>query len=245
MKSKKTKQLKQTTNNKTKKVTGQLFSNNNPETTVHGYGFSNPNIAKKTIDDLQNRDIDYQLQVVNTMYHRGKIVANKTKNAETLKNINLALDIYNTWLNNYKSNKLNDKLKKPYLTPKQVSDLEFLAEYYDISHKARGLEKPTTSDEGFFVIWRRVKGDKKRLRTLPVKISVPDGQTWDKQRNNYLVRRLSMINNSKDALYYSSGKDAGLPTRLHVNMVMWAYSPDVKTVLSNINKYKTIINNNT
>lgn len=231
-------------NNKTQKAKGQLFSDDNPETTVHGYGFSNPSIAKKTIDDLKNRDIDYQFQVVNTMYHRGKVILKRAKNEDTLQNITLALDIYNEWLNNYKTNKLNDKLKKTYLTPKQVSDLEFLAEYYDISHKARGLSKPTTSDEGFLVIWRRVKGDKKHLRTLPVKKSVPDGQTWDKQRNNYLVRRLSMVKNAKGDLYYLTGIDAGLPTRLHVNMLMWAYSPDVKNVISNIKKYKEIIKTN-
>lgn len=236
LKTKNTKKLK--TKNKNK---GQLFSDNNPETTVQGYGFSNPRIANKTLDDLKNRDIDYQFQVVNTMFNRAKQVIKKTKNKESIKNIKQVLGIYTKWLNNYKTQKLNIKLSKPYLYPSQISSLEFLAKYYDISKKARGLEKPTTSDEGFLVIWRRVKGDKKQLRNLPVKKSVPQGQTWDKQRNNFIIRRLSMIKNAKDKLYYTSGPDKGLPTKLHVNMMMWGYSPDSKNVFSNIKKYKDII----
>ena len=172
VKSAKTKKLK--TKN-TKK--GQLFSDNNPETTVQGYGFSNPRIANKTLEDLKNRDIDYQFQVVNTMFNRAKQVLKKTKNPESIKNIKQVLDIYNKWLSNYKMQNLATKLSRPYLSPIQISNLEFLAEYYDISRKARGFEKPTTSDEGFLVIWRKVKGDKKKLRNYPVKKSVPQGQT--------------------------------------------------------------------
>ena len=230
---------------KTKKVKkGLLFSDNNPETTVQGYGFSNPRIANKTLDDLKNRDIDYQFQVVNTMFNRAKQVLRKTKTPDSIKNIKQVLGIYNKWLNNYKTQNLATKLSKSYLSPSQISSLEFLAKYYDISKKARGLEKPTTSDEGFLVIWRKVKGDKKQLRNYPVKQSVPQGQTWDKQRNNYITRRLSMIKNAKDKLYYTTGPYKGLPTKLHVNMMMWGYSPDTKNILTNIKKYKDIISKN-
>lgn len=37
----------------------------------------------------------------------------------------------------------------PYLPLKLVNALESLAEYYNVSHKARGLQKPTKSDKGF------------------------------------------------------------------------------------------------
>jgi len=229
---------------KSKKIKGELFSNDNPETTVHGYGFANSRIAIRTIDDLKNRDIDYQFQVVNTMYNRGLVIIKKMKDINKIKLIKQALDIYKKWIIKYKSENLLKKLSKPYLTPRQISDLEFLAEYYNISRKARGLEKPTTSDIGFLVIWRKVNGDKKQLRIIPVKEKVPYGQTWDKQRNNFINRRLSMIKNSKDNLYYTSGHYKGLPTKLHINMIMWAYSPDASKVLSSIKEYKQIISNN-
>lgn len=237
------KQINKQKNIKTKKQKGQLFSDDNPKTTVQGYGFSNLDITNKTLEDLKNRDIDYQFQVVNTMYNRAKEVIKRTKNPDTIKNIKQALGIYSKWLNNYKKQNLSSRLSKPYLTPKQVSSLEFLAEYYNISRKARGLDKPTTSDRGFLEIWREVKGDKKRLRNYPVKSRLPHGQTWDKQRNNFITRRISMIKNAKNDLYYTSGPNKGLPTKLHVNMMIWAYSPDVKNVLSSIEKYKKIIMN--
>jgi hypothetical protein len=233
---------KKTNSKNTKKANkGQLFSDDNPETTVHGYGFANSKIAQYTIDDLRYRDIDFQFQVVNTMYHRAKEVIKRTKDKSKIQNIKSSLDIFSKWLSNYKSQHLSTKYSFPYMTYKQIKALEFLAEFYDISLKARGLQKPTTSDKGFLPIWKEVKGDKKRLRNYPIKANVPNGQTWDKHRNFFIVRRLSMIKNAKDALYYTSGPFEGLPTKLHVNMMMWGYSPDGKNVISNIKKYKDII----
>jgi hypothetical protein len=132
---------------------------------------------------------------------------------------------------------------KPYLTPKQILSLEFLAEYYDISKKARGLEKSTKSDEGFLSVWKKVNGNKNKLSKYPIKSQISNGQTWDKHREDYLNRRKSMIKNSSTDLYYISGPNKGLPTKLHVNMLMWGYSPQVNKVLSNIKKYKKIIKN--
>lgn len=229
-------------NTNTKKK-GQLFSDNNPETTVHGYGFSNPKVAEYTLQDLKYRDIDYQFQVVNTMYNRCKQVIKKTKDTSRIKILKQSLAIYNKWIKNYKSKQRNTKESYPYLSPQNIRKLEFLAEYYNISRKARGLEKPTKSDKGFLPIWESVKGDKKQLRNLPIKKTVPNGQTWDKHRNFFIVRRLSMINNARDKLYYTSGPNKGLPTPLHVNMMMWGYSSDSKNVMKNINTYKNIINN--
>jgi hypothetical protein len=231
--------------NKKSNKKGQLFGDDNPETTVHGYGFANKSIASNTIKDLKNRDIDYQFQVVNTMYHRGNQVIKRMKDIDKKKNILTALNIYKTWLDDYKSNKRREKENKPYLSPNDIASLEFLAEYYNISRKARGLEKSTTSDKGFIQIWKEIAlGDKKKLRNLPVKSHLPNGESWDKHRNNYLARRLSMIKNTNTGLYYTSGKYTGLPTKLHVNMIMWGYSPDSTNVLKNISNYKKIINKN-
>jgi hypothetical protein len=223
---------------KTKTKKGHLFSDDNPNTTVKGYGFQDEKIAEKTIKDLKNRDTDYQFQVVNTMYHRGLVVLKKTKNTIKHNNINKAVTIYKKWLTDYKKTKPQ---VYNYLSVKNVNDLEFLADYYNISLKARGLEKPTKSDKGFLEVWRMVKGDKKKLRNLPVLKNNPNGETWDKHRNNYITRRLSMLKNTKDGLYYKDGPDAGLPSRLHVNMLMWGYSPDKKHILKQIKSYEKLI----
>ena len=84
-----------------------------------------------------------------------------------------------------------------YLPVDVVQKMTKLAEHYNISRKARGLEKSTKSDKGFVQIWKQVKGNQKALRTIPVKASIPNGETWDKHRNNYCNRRHSMMMNLK------------------------------------------------
>ena len=57
----------------------------------------------------------------------------------------------------------------PYLPLSLVNDYEKMAEHYNISRKARGLEKPTTSDKGFLVVYREVKGNADKLKSIPVR----------------------------------------------------------------------------
>ena len=119
-----------------------------------------------------------------------------------------------------------------YLPVDVVQKMTKLAEHYNISRKARGLEKSTKSDKGFVQIWKQVKGNPKALRTMPVKASIPEGETWDKHRNNYCNRRHSMIKGSKKyPLFHEDGPMKGLPTVMHTNMIMWACSPEPKKVI--------------
>lgn len=218
--------------NKTKKQkravsSGQLFSNNHPETTVHGYGFDTPQHVKEMLSDLHNRDITYQFQVVNTMCVRAKEVFKRTKDPIKRKSIESGIKMLSVWLADYKKRDRHETESHSYMPVNMVNKLEPLAEFYNISRKARGLEKPTTSDEGFLKVYRRIKNIAE-LRTMPVKAANPTGETWDKHRNNYIFRRLSMLKNagSEYGLYHTSGPLTGLPTVLHVNMIMWAYTPD-------------------
>lgn len=242
--------------NKTKKqVRGQLFGNNHPTTTVHGYGFDTPKHAQATLDDLKNRDITYQFQVVNTMCERAREVVKRTKDTDKKKSIHGSIKIFEAWLKDYKAKKRLTHENHVYISTDMINKMEPLAEFYNISRKARGLEKPTTSDEGFLPVYRRIKNIA-QLRTMPVKASKPDGETWDKHRNNYIFRRLSMLHNAGTnyGLYHTKGPLTGLPTILHVNMLMWAYTPDnrllepkqfnklIKNVDAIIAKYKTIDN---
>lgn len=101
------------------------------------------------------------------------------------------------------------------------------------------------SDEGFLHVFRSVGGEAvvAKLRTLPVRKLVPAGETWDKHRNNFIKRRLIMIKNAGAGygLYHKSGPLAGLPTVLHVNMLMWAFSPDKDIYQSNGHKFGEIV----
>lgn len=209
------------------KKRGQLFSNNNPETTVHGYGFDTPEHVKRMLADLNNRDIIYQFQVVNTMHERAKSVLARTTDPDKRAQIQHGIPLLKAWLDTYRSKNRGQTENYAYLSVKQINQLEPLAEYYNISRKARGLEKPTTSDEGFLTVYRRAKTSAP-LRNLPVRAAKPDGETWDKHRNNFIKRRLLMLKNAGSGygLYHTEGDLAGLPTVLHVNMLMWGYSPD-------------------
>ena len=245
--------------NKTKKnklqQKGQLFSNNHPETTVHGYGFDTPKHAKSTLDDLENRDITYQFQVVNTMCARAKEVFKRTKDVDKQKSISESIKLFEHWLTDYKEKKRGVHERLVYLKPGMIKKMEKLAEFYNVSRKARGLEKPVKSDEGFLTVYRRTR-NVDHLRTMPVKASNPNGETWDKHRNNYIFRRLSMIYNAGPdyGFYYKKGPLKGLPTAMHVNLFMWAYTPDlrlletyrfamlIKKINTFIAKYKTIDN---
>jgi len=234
-------------NNKTQKHTGKgsLFSNNHPDTTVHGYGFDTPEHVKDTLADLNNRDITYQFQVVNTLNERGKSVLTRTRDPAKQTQIKRGLKLLQAWLDTYHKKNRGQTENYPYLPVQLVNKLEPLAEYYNISRKARGLEKPTMSDEGFLVVFRRVGGETAiaKLRTMPVKKRIPAGETWDKHRNNFIKRRLIMIKNAGSGygLYHTSGPLAGLPTILHVNMLMWAFSPDKELYQSNGRKLDEIL----
>ena len=52
---------------------------------------------------------------------------------------------------------------------KIVKIFESLANYYDISRKSRGLEKPTKSDKGFLQLYKELNGKWEKMKSLPVK----------------------------------------------------------------------------
>ena len=116
---------------------------------------------------------------------------------------------------------------------KIVKIFESLANYYDISRKSRGLEKPTKSDKGFLQLYKELNGKWEKMKSLPVKKSNPNGEKWDHHRDDYCKRRISMIGRAKN---YDLYDDDGLPTIMHMNMLMWAASPDYTNIIKNYKK---------
>ena len=136
----------------------------------------------------------------------------------------------------------NTKTKWQYIPLNNVNQLEALADYYNISHKARGLQKPTKSDEGFLTVYRSAKGNPSMYESLPVKKANPNGEKWDHHREDFCNRRYAMIKGKKNYGLYDS--ETGLPTVMHTNMLMWACSPDkeitrkTKSILDKLNQIK-------
>ena len=118
-----------------------------------------------------------------------------------------------------------EKRKLPYLPLSLVNSYEKLAKYYNVSRKARGLEKPTTSDEGFLIVYRKAKGDKNLMKTIPCRKDKKDGVKWDRKREIAVSGKMGQAKRMKLDFFHKSGPLKGLPTKIHVNMIMWAYSP--------------------
>jgi len=136
-------------------------------------------------------------------------------------------------INNLKQFNGGSHSKWDYLPLETVNTLEKLAEYYNVSHKARGLQKPTKSDKGFLEIYRQYKGIPSKFESLPVRENKPRGENWQHHRDNFCNRRYSMIKgHNRYGLY---DKTTGLPTVMHTNMIMWACSPDYKNIIKNAN----------
>ena len=117
------------------------------------------------------------------------------------------------------------KKKLPYLHLELVNSYEKLAEYYNVSRKARGLEKPTTSDEGFLVVYRKVNGNGNLMKNIPCKNSKKNGVVWERKRIIEVLGKVGQAKSMKLDYFHKEGPLKGLPTIIHVNMIMWAYSP--------------------
>jgi hypothetical protein len=163
-----------------------------------------------------------------TTKRKNKTKTNKTKNKNTKKQ------------NQFGGNKWE------YIPLKIVNALEPLAEYYNVSHKARGLQKPTKSDKGFLTVYREAKGNPSKFESMPVRQNKPDGEKWAHHREDFCNRRYAMIKGKLSPGYGLYDSTTGLPSVMHVNMLMWACSPDAanikkkwKSILANLAELKT------
>lgn len=81
----------------------------------------------------------------------------------------------------------------------------------------QGVSEVARSSRGFLSAFKRAKGDPSRLATMTDRHS---GQNWADRRNNFIARHRAQME--------SSGWENGEPTRRHLALVAWAYSPSPK-----------------
>lgn len=124
---------------------------NNTEQTIQGAGFKNKEKALETIRLLEDRDITYQFNFINSMYNRAKVVLKSTTDHEKVNNITEAIDVFQSWIDDYKSHS-RSKENFGYLPLATVKGYEKLAKYYRIW------------DYEFFNAYEEVGGDLKKLR---------------------------------------------------------------------------------
>ncbi len=227
-----------------------LYTNAHPDTTIHGLGFKNEKKVKESLKLLKNKNQKYQIQALTSLYYRAKYHPHKTNNMK--KAIILLRKSLNKIKNkSIKNRVLKEKMEKsdktlkkklskktleggynlPYLDLKTVNKFEKLADFYNVSRKARGLEKPSTSDEGFLVVYKRLKRNKQsaeKLKDIPCRKDKPEGVKWDRKREIEVLGKLGQSKKMKIPLFHKDGPLKGLPTVIHINMIMWAYSPEPK-----------------
>ena len=217
----------------------ELYTDAHPKTTIKGTGYKNKKTALNTLKLIKDKPLKKQFLIINVLYQRAKYHKNQTKNMIE------AMNVFETWLKKYKTMKsgggsvVNKKL--PYLPLALVNSYEKLADYYNVSRKARGLEKPTTSNEGFLVVYRKVKGNGRLMKNIRCRKNKVNGVNWERKRAIEVYGKLGQAQRMKLDFFHKSGVLKGLPTKIHINMIMWAYSPyasKLKKLLPLLNSIK-------
>jgi hypothetical protein len=199
---------------------GQLFGSETTETTFQGAGFKDKEKALETLQLLEGRDITFQFQVINSMFHRAKVIHKRTKDPEKLRNLSEAIETFENWLNDYRSHS-RAKENLTYLPLDVVEAFQPLADRYGVKTELPSVEV------SFLKAYRNADGDLKKLRVLKVNPDDEKSITWDVHRNIHLKPLADRVKgDDAPPLYRTEEKVRGLPTREHVQLVMWGYSPE-------------------
>jgi hypothetical protein len=78
--------------------------------------------------------------------------------------------------------------------------------------RRQGVSKVARSSRGFLSAYRRAKGNPNKL-----------SDAWDRKRQAFVKRHMAQVKKRKEPLW----KD-GEPTRRHLALIAWAYSPSSK-----------------
>lgn len=189
---------------------GQLFGTETTENTFQGAGFKDKEKALETLRLLDGRDPPYQFQIVNSMYNRAKVIYKRTTDKDKRQNLNEAIDVFEKWIDDYKAHS-RSKENFSYLPVELMEEYEPLAKHYSIA------------DTSFLQIYKEVEGDLKKLRMK----KVPDSEvTWDVERNRNLKTINGKIKEKYLPLFETDEPLRGLPTKEHVELIMWGFSND-------------------
>lgn len=143
-----------------------------------------------------------------------------TKDKDKLQNINDALQVFDNWLKEFE--KLNlSKENRAYLPLASIELLLPLKKQYKIEDKQA---------EKFLEAYKSVKGEYKNLRTV---LSGENEPSWDIVRNTVLKKLLKGIDDENPDLW----KD-DLPTKEHLELILWAYSPDASKIKKSSAKFE-------
>ncbi|CAK1591594.1 unnamed protein product [Parnassius mnemosyne] len=188
-----------------------------PPDTVPGLGFKDKATAESTLKELEGRDPDYQKLAVKGLLGRAKRVLTCTRDETKLSNIKEAMSIFDKFLDDFDTMHLS-KQNNPYLSLGIVRTCLNMA-----------ADSATDQQKAFIAAYSSVNGEYKRLRTVAEK---EGGKTWDIVRNAALK---DLKEKHADAKLFDE-KDE--PTKEHLEMLLWAYSPEQARVKKTIQETK-------
>ncbi|CAH0558832.1 unnamed protein product [Brassicogethes aeneus] len=192
------------------------MSESKPDT-VPGLGFKDKEKAEETIKNLEGRDPDYQKLAIKGLIGRAKRTLTLTKDKDKLQNINDAMAIFEKWLKDFEYDN-RSKENRAYLPLATVKILLPLKEQFGIEDKK--------ASSFLSAYEKKAKGEYKHLRTVA---SEEDKPTWDIVRNSELRSLLKKLDEDRPDLW----KD-DLPTKEHMQLILWAYSPDAAKIKKNL-----------
>ena len=200
------------------KKSSNLYTDDNPKTTIKGTGFANKESAERTLDLIKHRSLGYQFALINTLYNRAKFHPNRTNE------IFSAMKVFATFIAEYKKLKTTEDKLYPFLPLDIIKSYEKLASIYKISEVARGIKKSTKTDMGWLKMLTNVTHPNK-LQFIPIKQSNPKGEDYWSYRINFIKARLGQMKASNTPLVYTEGKYKDLPTKQHLILSMHGFSP--------------------
>jgi Zn-dependent metalloprotease len=211
--------IKKSNSSKTK---AQLYNDLHPEKSLKNCGFKDIVTALNTIKLVSKRSLRYQFDVINTMYNRAKYHPYRTKQMDD------AIKIFKKWLEKYPDLKEIEDKKYKFLSLKQIEKYIEIAEIYGLSDIDKGIKQTTKTDKNFLQIFKEVGGKSNKLQYIPVKMYKPEGQDYWSYRIEFINSKLGQMKKAKTPLYYIQGKFKGLPTKQHLILILYGYSPDKK-----------------
>jgi hypothetical protein len=106
----------------------------------------------------------------------------------------------------------------PALPLRDIDPWEPLADHWRVSEVARGVHTPklrgampTDWPRSFMLVYRKAGG---RIDRMP--------KWWQQERERFIARHMAQVRKHGESLW--TGR--GLPTRRHLALVFWAYSPE-------------------
>ncbi|GAB0094876.1 mitotic apparatus protein p62 [Sergentomyia squamirostris] len=181
---------------------------------VPGLGFKDKDAAEKTLKILDNRDADYQKLAIKGLITSSKTVIARTKDKEKITAIKEGIDILTDYLDSL------DTSGQPNM---KYLPVDIIQHFPKPSEKLVSQFLTTYTDTA--------SGNYKKLRTL-FPDEDDDNDSWDIVRNKNLKKQQKIIDDKKLSLFNSDGS----PTKEHLMLISWAYTPKLEKLKQYIDK---------